>query len=77
MRLNKSSCFSYKIHKTFLCVTVPGPIVLELLKQTIKSHVTKSVFTFSLDLEHTDGILRAEGAELAGRQRVAAAPRPR
>lgn len=41
------------------------------------SHVKKSVFTFSLDLEHTDGILRAEGAELAGRQRVAAAPGPR
>lgn len=33
--------------------------------------------TFPLDLEHADGILRAEGAELAGRQRVSAATRPR
>lgn len=29
--------------------------------------------TFSFDLKHADGILRAEGAELAGGQRVAAA----
>ncbi|MEQ2226445.1 hypothetical protein ILYODFUR_027560 [Ilyodon furcidens] len=37
----------------------------------------KSPFTFSLYLEHADGILRAEGAKLAGRQRVAAALRHR
>lgn len=33
--------------------------------------------TFSLDLEHADGIFGAEAAELAGRERVSAAPRPR
>lgn len=33
--------------------------------------------TFSLDLEHADGIFRAEAAELAGWERVSAALRPR
>lgn len=31
------------------------------------------LLTFSLDLEYADGIFWAEGAKLAGRQRVAAA----
>lgn len=37
----------------------------------------EGLLTFSLDLKHTYCVLRAEGAELAGGQRVAAALRHR